>query len=81
MFTVSFALHFLELVSSVKHVFILQYITIYYMLSDIDCSLPSEDDFLHQLSNDLEVWSFSLYCSILFTLKGDFHNISWLRII
>jgi hypothetical protein len=80
MFTVSFAVHFLELFSSVKHVFILQYITIYCMLSDIDCSLPSEDDFLHQLSNDFEVWSFSLY-SILFTLKGNFYNISWLRVI
>jgi hypothetical protein len=74
MFTVTFAIHFLELVSSVKHILILQYITIYCMLTDIDCSLPPEDDFLHQLSNDLEVWSYALYCSILFTLKGNFHN-------
>jgi len=81
MFTVSFDLHLLELLSSVKHVFILQYITVYCMLSDIDCSLPNEDDLLHQLSNDLEVQSFSLYSSILFTLKGNFHNISWLRVI
>jgi len=69
---VSFALHLLEVVSSVKHVFILQYITIYCMFSDIDCSLPSEDDFLHQLSNDLEVWSLSLYFSIPFHWKETF---------
>jgi hypothetical protein len=69
MFTVSFALHCLQHVSSVKHILILHYITIYCMLSDIDCSLPSEDDFLQHLSNDLEVWAFSLCCSVLFTLQ------------
>jgi hypothetical protein len=28
---------------------------IYFIVSDMDCPLPPEDDFLQQLSSDLEV--------------------------
>jgi hypothetical protein len=73
---VPFALHFLTFLDLGKHILILWYITAYFMLSDIDCPLPSEDDLLQQLSNELEVWSFSLYLSMLFTLKTNFYKTS-----
>jgi hypothetical protein len=59
-----------------KHSLVLQYITIYFVLSDIDCPLPCEDDFLQQLSNDLEVWCFFIvYFCNMYAENINFHNI------